>query len=75
MADVYQRLLGEPLALDPGQWTRHNGRVAVCCKKCGSINTLAQSVDQGGFVERRYRCLTVTCGYDEYLLLADWGVS
>lgn len=73
MADVMQRALGNPKTLTPGQYTTVGGGVSVCCKKCGSIDRLTNAVDPGGRVMRAFACLTVTCGYREYLLLDSWG--
>lgn len=75
MADVYQRLLGPAKELDAGQYTTVGGYVSIACKKCGSVAALAHPVEASGRVGRAFACLTVTCGYREYVQLEAWGVQ
>lgn len=73
MADVMQRALGAPKTLQPGQYTTVGPGISLCCPKCGSVDMLKQDVDPGGRVMRAFSCLTVTCGYREYLVLEGWS--
>lgn len=73
MAVVFQRLLGEPRALDPQQYTTAGGRVSLCCPLCGSIDVFAGAVAVDGRTDRAHRCLTVTCGFKDFLVLESWA--
>lgn len=76
MADVFQRLLAEPKRLEAKQYTTVGGRVSLCCPSCGSVDTIdAQTIDPSGSVARAWKCLTVTCGYREFVKLESWGAT
>lgn len=75
MADVFQRLLGPAASLDPGQYTTVGGRISLRCPKCGAIDTLKHDIDPAGRVMRAYQCLTVTCGYREWIVFESWSPS
>lgn len=75
MATVFQRLLAEPRALDPQQYTTVGGRVSLCCPTCGSIDVFAGAVSADGRSDRAHRCLTVTCAFRDWLQFESWGAA
>lgn len=72
MAVVFQRLLGEPKALDPQQYTKHGGRVSLRCPTCGSIDVISVPISGDGRTLGAYRCITVTCSFRSFIELHAW---
>jgi hypothetical protein len=68
-----QRHLGEPIDLDPGQYTINmvTARPVLCCPACACCNEIDASyaISRTGEVTPAWRCPTNRCAFMEWLSL------
>jgi hypothetical protein len=76
MGQTLRKHLGAIRTLEPGMYCTTDGRVSISCPECGSIDTIkADAIDPSGRVAHRYKCLTVTCPWRDYLTLESWRAA
>lgn len=72
MGRILQRHLGKLL---PGQYVVDKPCLFVACPSCGGIDDISvtQPPMRSGLLPGKWRCLTVTCGFEDFLTLGDWN--
>lgn len=78
MGRCLPRVLAPVERLSPGEYTREtaSGEAAICCPECGEVADLLPPYrvlpHSGGIVSPRWLCESMSCAYQEFLVLESY---